>query len=179
MGILDVQQIFGRAGRPQFDNDGRGMIITTHDKLPHYLSLLTRQNPIESQFIENLVDNLNAEICLGTITNVEEASQWLQETYLYVRMRTNPHAYGISPLEYQEDRTLGEKRHQLIVDAAKKLDEAKMTRFDEENGYLHATDLGRTASHYYIKYATIEVYILIILIQLRIFSYINFDILFF
>ncbi|CAD5122095.1 DgyrCDS10545 [Dimorphilus gyrociliatus] len=156
LGILDVQQIFGRAGRPQFDTYGHGMIITTHDKLPQYLSLLTRQSPIESQFIESLVDNLNAEICLGTITNLEEASQWLQETYLYVRMRANPQVYGISYLEYQEDRTLGEKRRKLIIDAARDLDKARMIRFDEKNGFLHSTDLGRTASHYYIKYATIE-----------------------
>ncbi|CAG5136749.1 unnamed protein product, partial [Candidula unifasciata] len=61
LGILDVMQIFGRAGRPQFDKFGHGTIITTHDKLSHYLSLMTRQNPIESQFINSLTDNLNAE----------------------------------------------------------------------------------------------------------------------
>ena len=62
LGILDVMQIFGRAGRPQFDSFGQGTIITTHDKLSHYLSLMTRQNPIESQFTNSLTDNLNAEV---------------------------------------------------------------------------------------------------------------------
>ena len=60
--MLDVLQIFGRAGRPQFDTCGEGMIITTHDKLAHYLALLTRQAPIESQFIGSLSDSLNAEV---------------------------------------------------------------------------------------------------------------------
>lgn len=55
-------QIFGRAGRPQFDKYGEGTIITTHDKLSHYLTLLTQQNPIESQFQGSLADNLNAEV---------------------------------------------------------------------------------------------------------------------
>lgn len=32
VGILDVQQIFGRAGRPQFDDSGEACIITTLDK---------------------------------------------------------------------------------------------------------------------------------------------------
>ena len=62
LGILDVMQIFGRAGRPQYDTFGHGTIITLYDKLAHYLSLLTRQNPIESQFIQSLTDNLNAEV---------------------------------------------------------------------------------------------------------------------
>lgn len=62
LGILDIQQIFGRAGRPQFDEYGHGTIITTHDKLSHYLSLLTQANPIESQFETGLTDNLNAEV---------------------------------------------------------------------------------------------------------------------
>ena len=64
LGILDVMQIFGRAGRPQYDTFGHGTIITAQDKLSHYLSLMTRQNPIESQFINSLTDNLNAEVKL-------------------------------------------------------------------------------------------------------------------
>ena len=65
LGILDVMQIFGRAGRPQYDTFGHGTIITLYDKLAHYLSLLTRQNPIESQFIQSLTDNLNAEVTIN------------------------------------------------------------------------------------------------------------------
>jgi activating signal cointegrator complex subunit 3 len=33
-----------------------------------------------------------------------------------------------------------------------------MIRFDERTGYLHSTDLGRTASHFYIKYDTVEIF---------------------
>ena len=62
LGILDVLQIFGRAGRPQYHSEGEGIIITSHDKLAHYLSLITRQSPIESKFNASLTDNLNAEV---------------------------------------------------------------------------------------------------------------------
>ncbi|KAJ0104580.1 hypothetical protein Patl1_18878 [Pistacia atlantica] len=95
LGMLDVMQIFGRAGRPQFDKSGEGIIITSHDKLAYYLRLLTSQLPIESQFISSLKDNLNAEVALGTVTNVKEACAWLGYTYLSIRMKLNPLAYGI------------------------------------------------------------------------------------
>ncbi|XP_067947750.1 activating signal cointegrator 1 complex subunit 3-like [Watersipora subatra] len=157
LGILDVQQIFGRAGRPQFDEYGHGTIITTHDKLSHYLSLLTRQNPIESQFQAGLIDNLNAEICLGTISNLEEAVTWLSYTYMFVRMRYNPLVYGITYKLLGEDPLLENHREKICYLAAKALDKAQMIRFDEGQGYMFPTDLGRTASHYYIKYDTVQV----------------------
>ncbi|XP_076136691.1 activating signal cointegrator 1 complex subunit 3 [Alosa pseudoharengus] len=158
LGILDVMQIFGRAGRPQFDKYGEGTIITTHDKLSHYLTLLTQQNPIESQFLQSLADNLNAEVALGTVTNIEEAVKWLSYTYLYVRMRANPLAYGINYKACQMDPGLEMYRKELVVEAGRKLDKARMIRFEERTGYFHSTDLGRTASHFYIKYNTIETF---------------------
>ena len=101
---------------------------------------------------------MNAEISLGTVTNVEEAVQWLSYTYLYVRMRKNPLVYGMKYAELKEDPLLDIKRTEIIRETARKLDRAKMIRFDERTGYLFPTDLGRTASQYYIKYDTIEVF---------------------
>lgn len=60
--MLDVLQIFGRAGRPQFDTQGHGIILTRHPKSYHYLSMLTNQIPIESHFMDALPDHLNAEV---------------------------------------------------------------------------------------------------------------------
>lgn len=78
----DVLQMLGRAGRPQYDTFGEGVIITNHQELQYYLSLLNQQLPIESQFVARLADNLNAEVVLGTIRNRDEAVQWLGYTYL-------------------------------------------------------------------------------------------------
>lgn len=60
----------------------------------------------------------------------------------------------------QDDPMLEQHRHDLIVVAARALDKAQMIRFSERTGTLSATDLGRTASHYYIKYDTVEVSVL-------------------
>ena len=139
LGILDVLQIFGRAGRPQFDKSGHGTIITAHDKLSHYLSLLTCQYPIESSFEKNMTDNLNAEISLGTVANVDEAVQWLSYSYLLIRMKKNPTAYGVRIDEVYDDPQLGGKRRSLIVQAARSLDQARMIRFEERTCQLHAS----------------------------------------
>jgi pre-mRNA-splicing helicase BRR2 len=78
----DVLQMLGRAGRPQHDQFGEGIIITNHAELQYYTSLLNQQLPIESQMVSRLVDNLNAEIVLGSIRNRDEAINWLGYTYL-------------------------------------------------------------------------------------------------
>lgn len=44
-----------------------------------------------------------------------------------------------------------------MVVAARELDNARMIRYVERTGSLHATDLGRTASHFYIKHASVQV----------------------
>ena len=77
LGALDILQMFGRAGRPQNDTRGEGILITSHNELQYYLSLLNQQLPVESQIISKLANNLNAEIVLGTIKNVKDACTWL------------------------------------------------------------------------------------------------------
>lgn len=55
------------------------------------------------------------------------------------------------------DPTLEKHREQLVIEVGRKLDKARMIRFEERTGFFSSTDLGRIASHYYIKYNTIEV----------------------
>jgi pre-mRNA-splicing helicase BRR2 len=68
---LDVMQMMGRAGRPQYDTYGEGIILTGNTELQFYLSVFNQQLPIESQFVANLPDSLNAEIVLGTVNTVK------------------------------------------------------------------------------------------------------------
>jgi activating signal cointegrator complex subunit 3 len=125
LGALDVQQIFGRAGRPQFQDEGEAVIITTHDRLAHYLGMLTHQVPIESQFAARLADHLNAEVVLGTVATVAEACRWLSYTYMHVRAAQNPLAYGVSWDEVARDPTLEAHRRRLVCEAARELERAK------------------------------------------------------
>ncbi|KAK8080640.1 Sec63 Brl domain-containing protein [Apiospora hydei] len=158
LGILDVLQIFGRAGRPQFEDVGIGMICTTLDRLPHYLSAVTEQQPIESRFSSKLVDNLNAEIALGTVTSIPEAVQWIGYSYLFVRMQRNPMTYGIEWAEIRDDPNLVQRRRQLAIQAARTLQKSQMVIFNEITEELRSKDIGRIASQFYIQQTSVEVF---------------------
>ncbi|EKG13359.1 Helicase [Macrophomina phaseolina MS6] len=66
---LEITQMLGRAGRPQFDDSAVAVIVTRNEK--------------------------NAEIGLRTITNIATAKHWLSSTFLYVRLQVNPNHYKI------------------------------------------------------------------------------------
>ncbi|KAJ6502434.1 putative RNA helicase [Mycena sanguinolenta] len=154
----DVLQMLGRAGRPQYDTYGEGIIITNHSELQYYLSLLNQQLPIESQFVSKLADNLNAEIVLGTIRNRDEAVQWLGYTYLYVRMLKSPGLYGVG-VDYQEDDTgLIQKRADIAHSAAVLLEKCQLLKYERASGRFQSTELGRIASHYYVTYNSMMTY---------------------
>jgi len=122
LGALDVLQMLGRAGRPQYDRAGVGILITSHAELQFYLSVLNQQLPIESQFVSKLVDNLNAEIVLGTVQNAKEAVEWLKYTYLYIRMLSQPVLYGCPADQRKTDPKLEQRSTDLIHAAATQLD---------------------------------------------------------
>lgn len=69
LSILDVQQMFGRAGRPQYDSSGEAVLMTDHAKVNHYIGALTNSSPIDSKFLKFIKEALNAEIVSGTVTS--------------------------------------------------------------------------------------------------------------
>jgi pre-mRNA-splicing helicase BRR2 len=155
---LDIMQMMGRAGRPQFDSFGEGIIVTSHSELQYYLSLLNQQLPIESQMINKLADQLNAEIVLGTVTNVREAVNWLGYTYLYVRMLRNPTLYSISQDEAASDQLLEQRRTDLVHSAAAVLAKHNLIKYDRKTGLLQSTELGKVSSHFYISHVSVSVF---------------------
>ncbi|KAL8434904.1 hypothetical protein Efla_000715 [Eimeria flavescens] len=155
---MDILQMMGRAGRPQYDTSGHAILITQHSELQFYLSLNNQQLPIESQMIQCLPDMLNAEIVLGSIRSREDAVHWLGYTYLYVRMLKAPSLYGVPPEMLVGDKLLEQYCINLADSALKTLDRNFLIKYDKRTGTIHVTAMGRVASHYYIKYPTIAVY---------------------
>ncbi|ELT92384.1 hypothetical protein CAPTEDRAFT_102528 [Capitella teleta] len=93
-----ILQMIGRAGRPQFDNTATAVIMTKHQTKRKYDSLLNGTQLIESSLHAHLIEHLNAEIVLGTISDVSVAIEWLRSTFLYIRVMKNPQHYGTGRL---------------------------------------------------------------------------------
>lgn len=101
-----------------------------HNELQFYLSLFNTQLPIESQYIKTVPDNLNAEVVLGTVSNIKDATNWLGYTYLYIRMLRNPNLYGV-PLDALEvDPLLRDRRMDLAHTAAVMLDKHSLVSLE-------------------------------------------------
>jgi pre-mRNA-splicing helicase BRR2 len=153
----DVLQMLGRAGRPQYDTFGEGIIITSQTEIQYYLSLMNQQLPIESQLMSKLADNMNAEIVLGNVRNRDEGVEWLGYTYLFVRMLRSPGLYSVGA-DYENDDALEQKRVDLVHSAAVILERAGLVKYEKKTGRLQSTELGRIASHYYIGHNSMLTY---------------------
>jgi len=151
LSILDVQQIFGRAGRPQFDEYGEAVLITKIERLNHFIAMMSCKAPINSHFNSVLMEALNAEISLGNICSLSEAFEYLKRTFWYVRMRKNPIEIGVRE-KHDIDGALIEHINARLLE----LHKLRMVRYDPETSILESTELGRIASHYYINCSTME-----------------------
>lgn len=49
-----------------------------------------------SSLHHNLIEHLNAEVVLHTITDISIALEWLRSTFFYIRVKQNPRHYGQS-----------------------------------------------------------------------------------
>uniref|UniRef100_A0A3B3RKF1 Probable ATP-dependent DNA helicase HFM1 n=1 Tax=Paramormyrops kingsleyae TaxID=1676925 RepID=A0A3B3RKF1_9TELE len=93
---MDILQMIGRAGRPQFDTTATAVIMTRSQTKAKYLKLVSGSETIESSLHKHLVEHLNAEIVLHTISDVNVALDWIRSTFLYIRALKNPSYYGFT-----------------------------------------------------------------------------------
>ncbi|KAI8964500.1 P-loop containing nucleoside triphosphate hydrolase protein [Daldinia sp. FL1419] len=100
---LEVMQMLGRAGRPQFDDSAVAIIMTRAANVDRYKSMISGDETLESTLHRNLVEHLNSEISLGTIQDVQTAKKWIGGTFLSVRVRRSPSLYNLKDVRNAED----------------------------------------------------------------------------
>jgi replicative superfamily II helicase len=87
---VDLQQMAGRAGRPQHDTEGVYVILTSDDRSDHFRGAMSARIMIESNMKAKLVEHLNAEIVLETITDIAQAVDWVCSTFYFTRACSSP-----------------------------------------------------------------------------------------
>jgi ATP-dependent DNA helicase HFM1/MER3 len=149
---LEIMQMIGRAGRPQFDNSAVAVIMTRQSKVRRYENMVSGQEILESKLHHGLIEHLNAEIALGTINDLASARTWLSSTFLYVRLKKNPTYYRL------EGAKTGQDVDQQLDNICLR-DLALLRDYDLVVGdtRFRCSDLGEAMARYYVDFRTMQV----------------------
>ncbi|EHY60257.1 uncharacterized protein HMPREF1120_08225 [Exophiala dermatitidis NIH/UT8656] len=149
---LEVMQMLGRAGRPQFETSACAVILTRQNKVSHYERMTSGEEVLESCLHQNLIEHLNAEICLGTVQDMGTAKKWLASTFLYIRMQKNPSHYrfkeGIDQVANEDEmlEQLCKKDISLLHDAG----------IINIHPHFSSTEYGQAMARYYVSFETMK-----------------------
>ncbi|PYH46886.1 putative DEAD/DEAH box DNA helicase (Mer3) [Aspergillus saccharolyticus JOP 1030-1] len=147
---LEIMQMLGRAGRPQFDDSATAVIMTRKECEAHYEKLVSGSESVESCLHLNLIDHLNAEIGLGNVTDIDSAIRWLGGTFLFVRLRRNPAHYQLQENAHIEEED--ELLRQICEKDIRLLQECGLVTV---NG-LRSTSFGDAMARYYVRFETMR-----------------------
>lgn len=151
---LDIMQMMGRAGRPQFETEGACVIMTDESKKGKYERLVKGTEKLESTLHLNIYEHITAEISLGTITNLENSFNWLKSTFLYQRFKLNPMAYPSISSKLIQHHSIDIQLQLFIKDILGELVAEQMIVMRDHE--YHITKYGETMSKNYVMYETMK-----------------------
>ncbi|KAI8916332.1 P-loop containing nucleoside triphosphate hydrolase protein [Gorgonomyces haynaldii] len=154
---LDLLQMIGRAGRPQYDSFGQAVILSMPEEVQRCHNLVHGEERIESNLHQHLIENVNAEIVLGTVTNLDEAMLWLRSTFLYVRIKRNPSFYRLDHCSAEEGRLSAEKRLEAIF--LKDIDLLAQNKIVLKQDRFSPTAYGKIMSKHCISFDTMSLFV--------------------
>ncbi|XP_037643041.1 probable ATP-dependent DNA helicase HFM1 isoform X3 [Sebastes umbrosus] len=149
----DLLQMIGRAGRPQFDTSATAVIMTKFQTKDKYMNLMNGVEIIESSLHCHLVEHLNAEIVLQTISDVNMALDWIRSTLLYIRALKNPTHYGFSA--NLDRHGIEAKLQELCLKNLNSLSSIGLIDMDEDIN-IKPTEGGRLMARYCVAFDTMK-----------------------
>lgn len=155
---LEVMQMLGRAGRPQYEDSALAIILTRSSNKKRYEDLGSGQQILESTLHKNLIEHLNSEISLGTFQDTKGAKLWLKGTFLSVRLHQNPRYYSDlvgekSSFGAKDSDTIEEQLEEICKTAITNLRDFSLIK---GNTRFQHTDYGRAMSKYMIRFETMK-----------------------
>ncbi|KAK0629255.1 hypothetical protein B0T17DRAFT_486815, partial [Bombardia bombarda] len=151
---LEIMQMLGRAGRPQFDQTATAIILTRAAFKDKYEKMVSGQEILESTLHLNLIEHLNSEICLGTIHDKSSAKIWLGGTFLSVRLRRNPNHYQIVGTNGMSNSSLIDDRLEEICE--REIRQLQTASLVTENERFICTEYGFAMSKYMVQFVTMK-----------------------
>ncbi|XP_018415798.1 PREDICTED: probable ATP-dependent DNA helicase HFM1 [Nanorana parkeri] len=151
----DILQMIGRAGRPQFDSSATAVIMTRSCTKEKYIQMLDGADTIESSLHRHLVEHLNAEITLHTITDVNIALEWIRSTFLYIRTLKNPSHYGFQ--RGLDKVGIEAELQELCLKNLNELSSVGLIEMDEDVNFK-PTETGKLLASYYIAFDTAKLF---------------------
>lgn len=149
---LEMMQMLGRAGRPQFDDTAVAVILTKKERVSFYEKMISGTEQLESCLHLNLIDHLSAEISLGTVSDIQSAIKWLAGTFLFVRLRRNPTRYKLK--ENADHRDEDEMLQHICEKDVKLLQECDLVSTQSS---FKSTPFGDAMAKYYVKFETMRI----------------------
>ncbi|PCH37704.1 nucleoside triphosphate hydrolase protein [Wolfiporia cocos MD-104 SS10] len=155
---LDIMQMMGRAGRPQFDKEGVAVILCETELEAKYNALVQGRTVLESCLHLNLSEHINSEVGLGTITDLDSAKAWLQNSFMFRRIQKNPNYYAIGK---DNNQTWQDRINEMVTQSVRKLQETELVSFsDDIVGTLSSTEYGdimsKACNCFYIRQSTMS-----------------------
>lgn len=149
---LSIQQMIGRAGRPQFGEERAcAVIMTKSENKKKYENLVKGKTYVESNLHKTISEHLNAEIVAGNITDVSVALSWMKSSFFYVRAKKNPKKYGLST-----SRPINTHLHEMCLDHLRELAKYNFIKISDDGMSVEPLELGRFAARYFIAIDTVK-----------------------
>ncbi|KAG9390860.1 Pre-mRNA-splicing helicase BRR2 [Carpediemonas membranifera] len=180
LSTMDILQMIGRAGRPQFRTVGQapavGVILSMQSKMQSYVRVMNASMAVESQLLRRVVDAVNAEVASGTVSSVEDVVEWLGYTYFTVRALAAWERYRcaeiiasfgrgeemarVEELEDEGERMAGRRALLLESIAQSVVDRLVSLKFiTKSDSTLESTAIGGIASQYYLTHSTVDTFL--------------------
>nr|WJN24859.1 meiosis specific DNA helicase [Tranzscheliella williamsii] len=150
---IDLIQMMGRAGRPQYDREGVAVIMCEDTLQQKYRDLVSGTRDMESGLATTLVEHVNAEIGLRGRTSSTEMEGWIRQSFMWTRIQKNPTHY----LSKDEGICLDSSDEVLQYLSCKTvniLESTGLVNYDKETNELTSTEYGDIMSRFFLRHAT-------------------------
>lgn len=129
------------------DKTGVAIILCESELETKYRNLTQGKTVLESSLHKNLPEHINAEVGIGTISDIRSAREWLRSSFLRKRIQRNPGFYHIGK---NANQTWEERMDDMVSQSVKTLKDTELVSCDgdemDERTTLTLTDYGEIMS---------------------------------